>query len=129
MHFIMMILLLCRNFGQNTHAHLNTHKHTHTYTHIHTHTHIHTPVLSLFFSQTHIKLSCDSRFQRAFTAYVCFFKVITLIWANQGNYFENANACSKRTLKTTVTTQLKVSEWESHYCWISLYKGMKLQRR
>ncbi len=25
---------------------------------------------------------------------------------NQGNYFENANACSKRTLKTTVATQL-----------------------
>jgi len=31
----------------------------------------------------------------------CVFKVITLAWVNQGNYFENANACSKRTLKAT----------------------------
>jgi len=54
-----------------------------------------------------IKLSCDSRFQRAFTPCSCVFKVITLVWANQGNYFENATACSKRTLKTTVATQLK----------------------
>jgi len=34
------------------------------------------------------------------------FKVITLAWANQGNYFENANPCSKRTLKMAVATQL-----------------------
>jgi len=36
-----------------------------------------------------------------------FYKVIALVGANQGNYFENATACSKRTLKTTVTTQLQ----------------------
>jgi len=36
------------------------------------------------------------------------FQVITLIGSNQGNYFENATACSKRTLKTIVTTQLYV---------------------
>jgi len=53
-----------------------------------------------------IKLCCDSRFQRAFTACSCVFKVITLIGSNQGNYIENATACSKRTLKTTVATQL-----------------------
>jgi len=53
-----------------------------------------------------LKLRCDIRFQRAFTACSCVFKVITLIWANQRNYFENATACSKRTLKTTVATQL-----------------------
>jgi hypothetical protein len=53
-----------------------------------------------------VKLRCDSRFQRAFTACSCVFKVINLVWANQGNYFENATACSKRTLKTTVATQL-----------------------
>jgi len=41
-----------------------------------------------------LKLSCDSRFQRAFTACCCVFKVIMLVWANQDNYFENANACS-----------------------------------
>jgi len=29
-----------------------------------------------------------------------------LIGSNQGNFFENATACSKRTLKTTVATQL-----------------------
>jgi len=29
-----------------------------------------------------------------------------LIGSNQGNYFENATACSKRTLKMTVATQL-----------------------
>jgi len=46
-----------------------------------------------------LKLSCDSRFQRAFTACVYVVKVITLIGSNQRNYFENANACSKRTLK------------------------------
>jgi len=53
-----------------------------------------------------VKLRCDSRFQRAFTAYSCVFKVITLVWANQRHYFENAIACSKRTLKTAVETQL-----------------------
>jgi hypothetical protein len=38
----------------------------------------------------------------------CVFKVNTLIWANQGNYFENTFPCSKLTLKTTVATLLKV---------------------
>jgi len=55
-----------------------------------------------------LKLHCDSRFQRVFTACICVFKVITLIGSNQGNYFENAIACSKRTLKTTVAMQLKL---------------------
>ncbi len=54
-----------------------------------------------------LKLSCDSRFQRAFTACVFVFEVITLVWANQGNFFENATACSKRMRKTLVATQLK----------------------
>jgi len=43
-----------------------------------------------------LKLSCDSRFQREFTECCWVFKVITLVWANQGNYFENANARWKR---------------------------------
>jgi len=34
------------------------------------------------------------------------FKEIMLAGSNPGNYFENATACSKRTLKTTVATQL-----------------------
>jgi hypothetical protein len=54
------------------------------------------------------KLRCDGRFTHAFTACVCVFKEITLVGSNQGNYFENATACSKRTLKTTVATQLKI---------------------
>jgi len=65
-----------------------------------------------------LKQSCDSRFQRAFTPCGCVFKVITLVGSNQRNYFENTNACSKRTLKTTVATQLKQLQivsriWES----------------
>jgi hypothetical protein len=54
-----------------------------------------------------LKLRCDERFTHAFTACGCVFKEITLVGSNQGNYFENATACSKRTLKTTVATQLK----------------------
>jgi hypothetical protein len=53
-----------------------------------------------------LKLSCDERFTHAFTAFGCVFKEITLVGLNQGNYFENATACSKRKLKTTVATQL-----------------------
>ncbi len=53
-----------------------------------------------------LKLRCDTRFQHAFTACSCIFKVITLVGSNQGNFFENVTACSKRTLKMTVATQL-----------------------
>ncbi len=54
-----------------------------------------------------LKLRCDECFTHAFTACSCVFKEITLVGSKQDNYFENATACSKRTLKTTVTTQLK----------------------
>jgi len=40
---------------------------------------------------------------------------ITLVWANQRNYFENSTACSKRTLKTCVATQLKIATQKTHY--------------
>jgi len=53
-----------------------------------------------------IKLRCDERFTHAFTACGCVFNEITMVGSNQGNYFENATASSKRTLKTTVATQL-----------------------
>jgi len=53
-----------------------------------------------------LKLRCDERFTHAFTACGCIFKEITLVDSNQGNYFENATACSKRMLKTLVATQL-----------------------
>ncbi len=56
-----------------------------------------------------LKLRCDERFTRAFTACGCVFKEITLVGSNQGNFFENATACSKHTLKTTVATQLKLA--------------------
>jgi len=56
-----------------------------------------------------LKLRCDERFAHAFTACGCVFKEITLVGSNQGNNFENATACSKRTLKTTVATQLKLT--------------------
>jgi len=59
----------------------------------------------LYFSSDFIsslKLRCDERFTHAFTACGCVFKEITLVGSNQGNFFENATACSKRTLKTTV---------------------------
>jgi hypothetical protein len=51
-------------------------------------------------------LSCNSRFQGVFTACSYIFKVINLVLANQGNYFENATACSKRMLKTRVAAHL-----------------------
>ncbi len=49
------------------------------------------------------KLRCDERFTHTFTACGCVFKEITLVGSNQGNFFENATACSKCMLKTTVT--------------------------
>jgi len=52
------------------------------------------------------KLRCDERFTHSFNACGCVFKEITLVGSNQGNFFENAFACSKRMLKTTVATQL-----------------------
>ncbi len=61
---------------------------------------------SLFLERL-LKLRCDERFTHAFTACSCVFKEIMLVGTNQGNYFENATVCSKRTLKTTVATQLK----------------------
>ncbi len=57
-----------------------------------------------------LKLRCDERFTHAFTACSSVFNEITLVGSNQGNYFENATACIKRTLKTTVATQLNVSD-------------------
>jgi len=59
------------------------------------------------FSFIPLKLRCDERFTHAFTACGCVFKEIMLVGSNQGNYLENATACSKRTLKTTVATHLK----------------------
>jgi len=39
-----------------------------------------------------LKLRCDTRFERAFTACGFILKVITLVGSNQSNYFENATA-------------------------------------
>ncbi len=43
-----------------------------------------------------LRLRCDTRFQRVFTACSCVFEVIALFWINQLNYFKNATSCSKR---------------------------------
>jgi len=61
-----------------------------------------------------IKLSCDERFTHAFIAFGCVFKEITLV-GFFGNYFENATACSKRTLKTTVAAHLYVAKIEGDF--------------
>ncbi len=66
-----------------------------------------------------LKLSCDCRFQHAFTACSCVLKVISFVWANQGNFFENANKCRKRMRKTLVATQLYV--WEFGFFWNCMY--------
>jgi len=77
-----------------------------------------------------LKLSCDSRFQHAFTACVCVFKVITLVGSNQRNYLENATTCSKRTLKTTVATQLKcILVLTSRYLCSHKYSRIKANDR
>jgi len=57
-----------------------------------------------------IKLRCDTHFQCEFTACGFVFKVITLVGSNQSNFFETATACSKRTLKMRVATQLKAKK-------------------
>jgi hypothetical protein len=61
-----------------------------------------------------LNLRCDERFTHAFTACGCVFKEITLVGSKQVNYFENATACSKRMLKTTVATQLKAFSFKGH---------------
>ncbi len=65
---------------------------------------------STFGLQT-LKLCCDTRFQHAFSACGCVFKVNILVSANQRNFFENATTCSKRMHKTLVATQL--------YLWVA----------
>ncbi len=57
-----------------------------------------------------LKLRCDTQFQHAFTACSCIFKVIASVSSNQSNIFENATECTKRTLKTRVATQLKLTD-------------------
>jgi len=70
-----------------------------------------------------LRLRCDKRFQRAFTAHGCVFKVITFVGSNQGNFFDNTIACSKRTLKTTVATQLKKKVRQKQSNEIIVIKG------
>jgi len=55
---------------------------------------------------------CKAELRKAF--YACVFKEITLVGLNQCNYFENATACSKRTLKTAVAIQLKRNMRRQH---------------
>jgi len=60
------------------------------------------------------------RFQHAFTASGCIFKVITVNGSNHYNYFENTTARNKRSLKTRVTMQLKVQKSPFKLCNIRL---------
>jgi len=53
-----------------------------------------------------ICIRSKAELRRSFSAYACSC-VFKVIFSDQGNYFENATACIKRTLKTTVATQLK----------------------
>jgi len=70
-------------------------------------------IKTLYFFRS-VKLRCDSRFQRKFTACSCVFKVITSVGSNQRG--------SKRTLKMRVATQL--------FKVINLQKGfLKSQKR
>jgi len=71
------------------------------------------------------KLRCDMRFQRAFTACRFVFKITTLFGSNQSIYFENATACSKRTLKMHVATQLFLLKWKLITMLILLKKYSK----
>jgi len=59
-----------------------------------------------FGPKLYVKLRCDTRFQRSFTACGCIFKEITLLGLNQSNFYESTTTCSKSTLKTRVATQL-----------------------
>ena len=47
------------------------------------------------------------RFLRVFKACVCVSKVITLVWANISNFFENATVCSSGSGVPTVNTRWK----------------------
>jgi len=78
-----------------------------------------------------LKLRCDERFTNAFTACSCVFKEITLVWANQGNFFENATACSKCMHKTIVATKtmlqtylhcVEVTGWEFTKLLMQIHK-------
>ncbi len=66
-----------------------------------------------------LKLSCDSRFQRAFNACSCAFKVITLVWDNQGNYFENARwkRLSQRSFRMVIISKRKLKMTEIAF-WV-----------
>ncbi len=73
-------------------------------------------------------LSNKAALRPSFSACSSIFKVIILISPNQGNYFENATACRKRTLKTTVATQLNMIFFvEFDMSWIRRYSKMRLK--
>ncbi len=57
-------------------------------------------------TRTFIKAELRLSFSTCVYCYLCVFKEITLVGSNQRNYFENATACRKHTLKTAVATEL-----------------------
>ncbi len=76
------------------------------------------PILPKLDLQKLLKLHCDTRFQRAFTSCSCVFKVITLVEANQRNFFESTRECRKCLLKRRVAMQLK-------FCQMFLTQNIK----
>ncbi len=71
------------------------------------------PVFFSFITYLSVKLRCDERFTHAFTACICVFKVITLAWANQRNFFEMqlhaVNACVKRSSQRSFSRRFAFS--------------------
>jgi len=89
------------------------------------------------YSRCFFNLRCDNRFQHAFTAWSCVFKVITLVSANQVYYF--VNACWKRlsqlrfsavlveTYQTSPKTKFYIFYNRSIKSVESLYKSIPLR--
>ncbi len=77
-------------------------------------------ITSKNYKKATFKLCCDSRFQRAFTACSCNFKVITLVWANQRNFFEND--CRNTALMyqfSKSNLKLQFSKLKGFWSWLS----------
>jgi len=75
----------------------------------------------------YVKLRCDTRFQRAFTACGCVFKVITLFGLNQSNFLKTqphaVNARWKRMSQRSFSDHCWTAQLQSWWNWIMLFVG------
>jgi len=88
------------------------------------------------FVMSQFKLSCNSRFQRVFTACVCDFKVVTLVGSSQCNYFKTQqhaiNARWKRlsqlsfTLWTCNANFLSFLRWRKYIEQFKIFRDLQL---